>query len=80
LTLLGQPKVNSTSTPKSITADNQNGRVLLRANIQSSSIPERSNSTASTHSLQTTSDTKKVRENYERISKLLEVFHCFNIS
>lgn len=73
LTLLGQPKVNSTSTQKIIPADNHNGRVPLRAHTQTISIPERSNSTASTSSLQNTSDTKKAKDSFERISKQLEV-------
>jgi hypothetical protein len=73
LTLLGQPKVNSTPTPKVIPPDNQNGRTLFRANTQTVSMPERSNSTLSTSSLQNTFDTKKAKENYERISKQLEV-------
>jgi Rho guanine nucleotide exchange factor 12 len=72
LTLLGQPKVNSPSTQKIIPADNQNGRVPLRSHTQIISIPERSNSTASTHSLQNTFDIKKAKESYERISKQLE--------
>jgi hypothetical protein len=72
LTLLGQPKHNSTSTQKIIPAENQNGRIQFRANTQTS-IPERSNSTASTHSIQPTVDTKKARDNYERILKQLEV-------
>jgi hypothetical protein len=73
LTLLGQPKLNSISTQKVIPGDNQNGRVPFRTNNQTGSIPERSNSTTSTHSLQTTFDTKKAKENYERIAKQLEV-------
>lgn len=72
LTLLGQPKPNSTSTQKIIPVENQNGRIQFRANPQTS-IPERSNSTASTHSIQSTGDTKKARDNYERILKQLEV-------
>ena len=73
LTLLGQPKINSTGTQKIIPADNQNGRVPFRTNTQTISMPERSNSTTSTHSLQTTFDTKKAKENYERLTKQLEV-------
>ena len=74
LTLLGQPKLNSISTQKIIPGDNnQNGRVPFRTNTQTGSIPERSNSTTSTHSLQTTFDTKKAKENYDRIVKQLEV-------
>jgi Rho guanine nucleotide exchange factor 12 len=73
LTLLGQPKINSTSTQKITPADNnQNGRVPLRAHTQIISIPERSNSTISTSSLQNTFDTKKAKESYERITKQLE--------
>ncbi|CAF1482564.1 unnamed protein product [Rotaria magnacalcarata] len=73
LTLLGQPKVNSISTQKVIPTDNQNGRVSFRTNNnQTISVPERSNSTTSTHSLSTTVDIKKVKENYDRIFKQLE--------
>jgi hypothetical protein len=73
LTLLGQPKVNQPSTQKVIPADNHNGRVPFRPNPQTISIPERSISTTSTHSGQNTFDLKKTKENYERISKQLEV-------
>jgi len=73
LTLLGQPKINSTAIPKVIPADNQNGRTLFRANTQTISMPERSNSSLSTNSLHNTFDTKKAKESYERISKQLEV-------
>ncbi len=73
MTLLGQPKITSTSSQKVILADNQNGRVPLRSNTQTISIPERSNSSLSTNSLQNTFDTKKAKENYERITKQLEV-------
>ncbi|CAF5018554.1 unnamed protein product, partial [Rotaria sp. Silwood1] len=72
LTLLGQPKINPTSAQKIIPADNQNGRVSFRTNTQTISVPERSNSTTSTHSLSTTVDTKKLKENCERITKQLE--------
>ena len=77
LTLLGQAKLHSTPTQKVIPADNQNGRVPLRSNTQTISIPERSNSTISSSSLHHTFDTKKAKENYERIAKQLEV--CFRI-
>ncbi|CAF3552913.1 unnamed protein product [Rotaria sordida] len=72
LTLLGQPKINPTSTQKIIPADNQNGRVSFRTNTQTISVPERSNSTTSTHSISITVDTKKLKENCERITKQLE--------
>ncbi|CAF4251788.1 unnamed protein product, partial [Rotaria sp. Silwood2] len=72
LTLLGQPKINSTLAQKIIPADNQNGRVSVRTNTQTISVPERSNSTTSTHSISTTVDTKKLKENCERITKQLE--------
>ena len=72
LTLLGQPKVNSTSTQKIIPAENPNGRLQYRPGTHHS-IPERSNSTASSHSIQPTLDTKKARDSYERILKQLEV-------
>ncbi len=81
MTLLGQPKINSTSTQKITPADNnQNGRVPLRAHTQIISIPERSNSTISTSSLQNTFDTKKAKESYERITKQLEVRLCLNFT
>lgn len=69
LTLLGQPKVNPTSIQKIIPIDNQNGRVPSRSNTQTISIPERSNSI----NLPNSSDTKKAKENFEKITKLLEV-------
>jgi hypothetical protein len=67
LTLLGQTKIQ-----KSISNDSQNGRVQFRT--QSSNPPERSNSTHSTNSLQTVSDIKKARDQYEKILKQLDVF------
>jgi len=73
LTLLGQPKINPTSIPKIIPADIQNGRGPFRSHTQTISMPERSNSTLSTSSLQNTFDTKKAKESYERITKQLEV-------
>jgi hypothetical protein len=73
LTLLGQPKINSIPTQKIIPADNQNGRVPLRTNTQTISMPERSDSTLSRNSIPNTFDTKKVKENHERIAKQLEV-------
>ncbi len=73
MTLLGQPKINSIPTQKIIPADNQNGRVPLRTNTQTISMPERSDSTISRNSVPNTFDTKKVKENHERIAKQLEV-------
>lgn len=73
LTLLGQPKVNSSLSQKAIPADNSNGRGQLRTNPPTSSVPERSNSTSNTHVLSTSADTKKLKENYDRISKQLDV-------
>ncbi|CAF0865884.1 unnamed protein product [Adineta ricciae] len=72
LTLLGQPKLASASAQKLTPGDNQNGRVAFRTNPSTGSIPERSNSTISTQSLQATFDNKKVKESYERIAKQLE--------
>jgi hypothetical protein len=73
LTLLGQPKVNQTSTQKVISADNSNGRVPLRTHTQIISIPERSINTPNTHPVQNAFDIKKTKENCERITKQLEV-------
>ena len=73
LTLLGQARINSVSTQRIPPADNPTSRIPpLRTGTQTSA-PERSNSTTSTHSLQASSDTRKVRNNYERILKQLEV-------
>lgn len=75
LTLLGPAKTNSTTpTSKSTGNESSNGRVLFRTQF---SIPERSNSTISTSSLQSVSDTKKARDTYERIVKQLEVRRDF---
>jgi len=56
---------------KIIPAENPNGRIQYRSGTHHSG-PERSNSTASSHSIQSTLDTKKARENFERIVKQLE--------
>ena len=73
MTLLGQAKIYAVSTQRILPADNPTSRIPpLRTGTQTSA-PERSNSTTSTHSLQASSDTRKVRDNYERILKQLEV-------
>ena len=74
LTLLGQPKINPTSNQKIIHTDNQNGRVsTIRAQTQTITLPERSNSTLSSNSHTNTLDTKKARDSFDRIAKQLEV-------
>ncbi|CAF1294482.1 unnamed protein product, partial [Rotaria sordida] len=71
LTLLGQPKVNSISqTQKTIPVDYQNGRVQYRTQTSN---PERPHSTISSNSFQTVFDTKKARDNYEKLLKQLEI-------
>ena len=72
MTLLSQPKPNSIPTQKIIPVEDQNVRVHMRGGTQPT-LPERSNSTASTHSMQAPVDTKKDRDNYERVAKQLEV-------
>ena len=75
LTLLGQPKSNSTLPTQTITrADYQNGQVQFR---RQSLNRERSYGTHRCDSLQTIFDTKKTRDNYEKIYKQLEVFIDF---
>ncbi|CAF3659746.1 unnamed protein product [Rotaria sordida] len=71
LTLLGQPKVNSIlQTQKTIPVDYQNGRVQYRTQTSN---PERPHSTIGSNSFQTVFDTKKARDNYEKLLKQLEI-------
>jgi hypothetical protein len=73
LTLLGQPKTNNNPAPqaqKSIPVDIQNGRTQYRTQ---SSNNEKSNSTVNSNSNQPVFDTKKARDNYEKILKQFEV-------
>lgn len=71
LTLLGQPRANSASqSQKTIPPDYQNGRVQYRTQSTNS---ERPHSFVATNSLQTVSDTKKTKDNHEKLLKQLEV-------